>query len=113
MLWNLWKGLGAGLRAFRRNPGGFKLVAVLSLAMGVTRREAGDLDRALADFNRAIALDPSSALAYFCRGSILVAKGRFDEAITDFDRAVELEPMLKGEIEALSALALEQRPHKQ
>src|SRR5262245_61824020 len=94
MLRNLWKGLGAGLRAFRRNPGGFKLVAVLSLAMGITRHDAGDLDGALADFNRAIALDPRSAWAYFCRGSILAAMGRFDEAITDFDRGVELDPQL-------------------
>src|SRR5262247_2482571 len=92
---SLWQGLRYGLRAFRRNPGGIKLVAVLSSAMGVTRREAGDLDGALADFNRAIALDPRSAWAYFCRGSILAAMGRFDEAITDFDRAVELDPQLR------------------
>src|SRR5262249_36006792 len=47
---------------------------------------------ALADFNRAIALDPRSAWAYFGRGTILGEQGRFDEAIADFDRAVELDP---------------------
>ena len=89
---SLWQGLRYGLRAFRRNPGGVKLVAVLSSAMGVTRREAGDLDGALADFNRAIALDPRSAWGYFGRGIILGEQGKLDEAIADFDRAVELDP---------------------
>jgi Flp pilus assembly protein TadD len=92
MLQSLWQGLRYGLRAFRRNPGGFKLVAVLSLAMGVTRRETGDLEGALSDFNRAIALDPRSAWAYFGRGTIFGEQGSLDEAIMDFDRAVELDP---------------------
>ncbi len=92
MLRILWQGLRHGLRALRRNPGGFKPVAVLSLAMGVTRREIGDLEGALADFNRAIALDPRSAWAYFGRGTIRGEQGRLDEAITDFDRAVEFDP---------------------
>ncbi|MGH9769892.1 MAG: tetratricopeptide repeat protein [Blastocatellia bacterium] len=92
MLRILWQGLRHGLRALRQNPGGFKLAAVLSLAMGITRREAGDIDGALADFNRAISLDPRSAWAYVGHGAILGAQGRFDEAITDFDRAVELDP---------------------
>src|SRR5262245_1026324 len=88
----LWQGLRYGLGALRRTNGGFKLVAVLSLAMGVTRRETGDLDGALADFNRAIAMDPRSAWAYFGRGTILGEQGKLDEAITDFDRAIELDP---------------------
>jgi tetratricopeptide (TPR) repeat protein len=88
----LWQGVRYALRALRRNPGGFNLVAVLSLAMGVTRREAGDLDGAVADFNRAIALDPRSAWAYLGRGAVLGEQGKLDEAITDFDRAVELDP---------------------
>jgi tetratricopeptide (TPR) repeat protein len=92
MLQSLWQGLRYGLRAFRRNPRGFKLVAVLSLAMGVTRRDIGDLDGALADFNRAIALDSRSAWAHFGRGTVLGEQGKLAEAITDFDRAVELDP---------------------
>ncbi|HEU0176601.1 MAG TPA: tetratricopeptide repeat protein [Blastocatellia bacterium] len=92
MLQGLWQGLSYGLRAFRRNPGGFKFIAVLSLAMGVTRREIGDLDGAMADFNHAIALAPRLAWAYFGRGAILGEQGKFDEAIIDFDRAVELDP---------------------
>lgn len=92
MLRVLWQGMRCGLRALTQNPGGFKLVAIMSLAMGLTRREIGAFDGALADFNHAITLDPRSAWAYFGRGLILAEQGKFDEAITDFDRAVELDP---------------------
>jgi tetratricopeptide (TPR) repeat protein len=91
-LQSLWQGLRCGLRELMQNPGVFKLVAVLPLAMGLTRREIDDMDGALADFNRSITLDPRSAWAYFGRGTILGEQGKFDEAVTDFDRAVELDP---------------------
>lgn len=92
MLWNLLQGLRYALRAFRQNPKVFNFFAVLSLALGLTRRETGDLDSALADFDRAIKLDPQSAYAYYARGSALSELGRLDEAIADFDRAIEIDP---------------------
>lgn len=47
---------------------------------------------ALADFNRAIELEPEFGPSYFNRGSALVQLGRLNEALADFDRAVELAP---------------------
>jgi tetratricopeptide (TPR) repeat protein len=53
--------------------------------------EQGDL--ALADFTRAVGLDPKNSIAYNNRGNALKRKGRYDEAIADFTRAVELAPL--------------------
>jgi Tetratricopeptide repeat. len=50
------------------------------------RREA-----ALADFNRAIAIDDTYAWAYFQRGQVLRELGRLEESLTDLTRACELE----------------------
>lgn len=49
-------------------------------------------DRAIADFDNAIALDPDDADAYNARGQVWLDKGDNDSAISDFDRAIELDP---------------------
>lgn len=48
--------------------------------------------RALADFNRALELNPRHADAYDHRGSEQFKLGRIDESIADFDKAIELDP---------------------
>ena len=48
--------------------------------------------KALADLNRAVALDPDDAEARTNRGSIHYTADRLDEAGADFDRAIELDP---------------------
>src|SRR6266496_4192063 len=55
---------------------------------GLAREAKGDLDGAIADFNRAIELDPKLAISYHNRGLAQKAKG----AIPDFNRAIELNP---------------------
>jgi tetratricopeptide (TPR) repeat protein len=52
----------------------------------------GGMDRAFADADRAIALDPSSPLAYIIRGNASVVRRRFDDAVADFNRAIEPNP---------------------
>ena len=52
----------------------------------------GDFDRAIADYNQAIQLDPKYGVAYTNRGSALGSKGNFDRAIADFDQAIQLDP---------------------
>ncbi len=52
----------------------------------------GDNDRAIADHNKAIELDPKYAGAYNGRGRAYAAKQDYDHAIADFDKAIELDP---------------------
>ncbi len=51
-----------------------------------------DFDRALADANQAVALDPSSAMAFFRRGDIYKATDHVDSALQDFNTAIQLDP---------------------
>jgi tetratricopeptide (TPR) repeat protein len=59
---------------------------------GVARQNKGDLDGALADYSRAIELNPHDATAYNDRGVVKVAKGDLDGALADYSRALELNP---------------------
>lgn len=51
-------------------------------------------DRALEEFNQAIALDPGHAEAYCDRGISLMMKADSQAALRDFDLAVEKDPTL-------------------
>jgi tetratricopeptide (TPR) repeat protein len=59
---------------------------------GLAKLEMGDYDRAIADFDAAIRLDPASAAAFNNRGGAWYAKGDQDRAIADFDKAIQLDP---------------------
>ncbi len=52
----------------------------------------GNYDQAFADCNRAIELDPKSALAYNNRCWTYIGIGNYDQAIADCTRATELNP---------------------
>ncbi len=52
----------------------------------------GDYDRAIQDYDQAIRLDPSFALAFSSRGLAYYKKGDYDRAIQDFDQAIRLNP---------------------
>lgn len=56
----------------------------------------GDYERAIADFNTFIQLNPNRADAYNDRGVAYGNKRDFDRAIADFDKAIQLNPRLKG-----------------
>ena len=62
------------------------------VAEGIRKGEQGDFDGAVADFGRAIELDPGYALAYLNRGNARSFQGNSEAAIIDFDRAVALDP---------------------
>ena len=61
---------------------------------GVAWKEAGQIARAIEDYDRAIAADPRFANAYSNRGAALGSEGDLDSAMRDFDRAIELDPAL-------------------
>ncbi len=60
--------------------------------LGNARRTAGDLDGALAAFDRAIQGNPYDAGAWNDRGIALAAAGKAAEARASYDRAVALDP---------------------
>jgi Flp pilus assembly protein TadD len=59
---------------------------------GIAYANKGDLDRAIADFNEAIRLDPTDPHAYNNRGSAYENKGDHERAITEYDEAIRLDP---------------------
>lgn len=61
---------------------------------GELHRGAGEMRAALADFDRAIALNPRIAEGYVGRATVRLDLRRPDEALPDLDRAVELDPKL-------------------
>jgi 3-oxoacyl-[acyl-carrier protein] reductase len=63
-------------------------------AHGFVYRAKADYDQAIADFSRAIALNPNSALAHYDRGLAYRAKADYDQANADFNRAIEIDPKM-------------------
>jgi tetratricopeptide (TPR) repeat protein len=62
------------------------------VSQGNTDANAGDHDRAIADFNEAIRLDPKSAYSFYSRGLAYGRKGDFDRAIADYNEAIRIDP---------------------
>jgi len=54
----------------------------------------GDLEKAVADYDRAIELEPGQAEAYHDRGTLHERLGDYQRALNDYDRAVELDDSL-------------------
>ena len=60
---------------------------------GLAYMNAGQLDLALNDYNKAIELKPKYTEAYVNRGNILRDNGRQDEALNDYNKAIEINPI--------------------
>src|SRR5262249_39115896 len=67
-------------------------LALLYTSRGAAWRMKGDLDRALADHEEAIRLQPGSAVLYFNRAVTWMSKNDTDRAIDDFGEAIQLMP---------------------
>jgi len=52
----------------------------------------GDLDRAIADYDTAIFLQPDHVQAYNGRGMAYQRRGNLDRAMADYNRAIQLQP---------------------
>jgi tetratricopeptide (TPR) repeat protein len=70
--------------------------AIDHLNRGTKELAAGDLDDALAEFNRAIELDPNYSASYFNRGLVRKRQANYDGAISDFTKAIELNPIAEA-----------------
>jgi tetratricopeptide (TPR) repeat protein len=51
-----------------------------------------DYSEYIADFDKAIQLDPNYAEAYYWRGDAKHALGKYSEAIANYDKAIQLDP---------------------
>jgi tetratricopeptide (TPR) repeat protein len=59
---------------------------------GRAYEKKGEVDHAIADYDKAIALERHLAPAYFNRGNAYYSKGKLDHAITDFHKAIAFHP---------------------
>lgn len=64
---------------------------IIHANMGNAYRQFGHLDKALEEYNQALALYPHP-LIYEGRGNVLLDKGHVDEAIQDFQYAIGMQP---------------------
>lgn len=59
---------------------------------GVVFGEMGQFDRALADYDKVVALNPSYYDAYNNRGVVLTKMGLLEKALVDYNQAIALDP---------------------
>ncbi len=71
-----------------------EIVANAYINRGVAYDSKGEYDRAIEDYDKAIALNPNDASFYYNRGNTYDYKGEYDRAITDYDQAIALDPKL-------------------
>jgi tetratricopeptide (TPR) repeat protein len=87
--------LDAAIKACTQIIAGKETKQTKSMALynrGWAYRNKGDYDRAIADYTRAIELDPKNAHAFSDRGVAHYDKKEYDLAIADATRALELNP---------------------
>jgi tetratricopeptide (TPR) repeat protein len=87
--------------------------AAALVARGSIRSELGQHARAVADFGRALRLDPDNALALLERGRVHHDRGAYDSAVRDYDAALAIDPALQlaaqRRLDALEGRAQEHR----
>lgn len=59
---------------------------------GQARKENNDLEGAMADYNKAITVNPGHSLAFSNRGNLYFNQGDYNQAIEDYNKALELKP---------------------
>ncbi len=62
------------------------------IAKGIDFSEKGQYDQALAEFNRALNINPQDPMLYNYRGKVYWAKGQNDKALADFTQALSIDP---------------------
>jgi tetratricopeptide (TPR) repeat protein len=58
---------------------------------GEAYRRKGDLDLSIADYNKALEINPTYSTAYNNRGLAYTRKGEYDRAIADFNKALDID----------------------
>jgi tetratricopeptide (TPR) repeat protein len=82
------QGIGLLLKATQKAP---NLVAA-HVDLGIAYERSGDLEKAQASLERALALDPRHVVAYNELGMVLRREGRFTDARAEYEKALALAP---------------------
>ena len=67
-------------------------LARLYARRGGAYQAQGDVNRAVADYNESMRIDPTYPAAYNNRGNTWFHRGDFDRAIADYNQAIRLDP---------------------
>jgi len=59
---------------------------------GFAYKRMGDKEKAMADFNAAIELNPNEALAWRVRGATWASKGDYQKAVADYSESIRIDP---------------------
>jgi tetratricopeptide (TPR) repeat protein len=85
-VWN--NTIGFWSYVIQQNPG----ISMAYYGRGLALFASGQTEKAMEDYDRAIALDPFYAKAYATRGFVHDRLGQVDKAIADYDKAIALNP---------------------
>ena len=85
-----------------RNPGCF----MAHDNLGILLRRKGQLDEAIAHFQKALEIQPDNARVHNNLGNALLQNGQLDEAIAHFQKALEIQPNLAVVHDNLGAVFL-------
>ncbi|MCD4749871.1 MAG: tetratricopeptide repeat protein, partial [Thermoanaerobaculales bacterium] len=94
---NFVDALGVARRGIGADPDNYRLQYLL----GQAQLGLGNPDKAIAEFDRAVQINPSDAATHSVIGRIHYMLGRFEEARIALERAIELEPNRADAVETL------------
>ncbi|KAK6619004.1 hypothetical protein RUM44_003386 [Polyplax serrata] len=60
--------------------------------LGFEEYKKVNFDDAIAEYTKAIELDPDLSVAYYNRGTVLYRLGQYNLAVVDLEKAVKLDP---------------------
>ena len=63
-------------------------------SQGLVHSKNGELDKAIKNYTKAIALKPDYAEAYYNRGFVYRMKEDYKRAIEDYTKTIEIEPIM-------------------
>ena len=69
-----------------------KAETAFHLFRGAVYHNRGQLIKAIAEYNKAIEINPKYAPVFNNRGFAHIGKGEYDQAISDFNKAIEINP---------------------
>jgi tetratricopeptide (TPR) repeat protein len=97
-LWTHALSCATGNEVARVNPGnnpnqkGGQYLAIIHYNIGIALRQRGNVDEAIAEYQKALQINPEHAAAHINLGSEFLQKGKADEAIAHFQKALQINP---------------------